>query len=220
MQCMCFCCLLIIARSIFSCAVVHAVYLCLGHCVFNGQASPCPWAWHQRSQLLAKSVTWSPKENALTLAPAASALSSRLRAALFAPHSVVFSWWKPRLTHKCVVHHSIRVRRASWDLAAMKLCVLIVTRGRTPAELYKWWRCRSPSNLHVDWGVCDCPTPGKLFVTVVTQNSLAPSPQLKESRGRVRLGATLCPSMNYQVANSRWAPIMYSLIFSVSFSVA
>lgn len=219
---MCFGCLLIIARSIFSCAVVHAVYLCLGHCAFKGQTAPYPWTWHQGSQLLTKSVTWNPKENALTLAPAAPALSSQLCAVFFAPHPAAFCWWKPRLTHKRVVSSTTR---SGWDelvgdLAAMKLCILIVTKGRTPVELYKWWRCRSPLNLHVDWGVCYCPTPGKLFVTVVTQKSLAPSPQLKEPRGRVRLGATLCPSMNYQVANSRWEPIMYSLIFSISFSVA
>lgn len=224
-----FFCLLIMAISVFSCAVVHAVYLCLGHCAFNGQTSPCPWTWHQRSQLLAKSVTWNPKGKALTLAPAASAWRSQLCAMFFAPHPAAFCWWKPRLTHKRVVSSTTRsrVRRASRDLAAMKLCLLIVTRGRTPVELYKWWRCRSPLNLHAEWGVCDCPTPAKLFVTVVIQNSLAPSPQLKESQGRVRLGATLCPSVNYQMANSRWetcyesgAPLMYSLIFSVSFSVA
>lgn len=218
---MCFCCLLIIARSIFSCAVVHAVYLCLRHCAFNGQTSPCPWTWHQRSQLLAKSVTWNPKENALTLAPAASALRSQLCTMCFAPPGgVLLVKASVDPITCCQFHHLIRVRRASWDSAAMKLCILIVTRGRMPVELYKWWRCRSPLNLHVDWGVCDCPTPGKLFVTVVTQNSLASSVQLKESQGRVRLGATLCPSMNYQVANSRWEPIMYSLLFSVSFSVA
>lgn len=178
-------------------------YLCLGHCAFNGQTSPCPWTWHQRSRLLAKSVTWNPKENASTLAPAASALRSQLCAVFFTPHPGGVLLMKAPQTC-CQFHHSIRVRRASWDWAAMKLCILIVTRGRTPVELYKWWRGWSPLNLHVDWGVCDCPTPGKLFVTVVTQNSLAPSPRLKESQGRVRLGATLCPSMNYQMANSRW----------------
>lgn len=71
---------------------------------------------------------------------------------------------------------------ARWDLAAMKLCILIVTRGRIAVETFKWWRCRSPLNVCVDGGVCDCPQSWKLFVTVVTQESLAPSPQRMEPR--------------------------------------
>lgn len=52
----------------------------------------------------------------------------------------------------CQFHHSIRARRARWDLAAMRLCILIVTRERI-ADLQVM-----EVNLHVDGGVCDCPT--------------------------------------------------------------
>lgn len=131
----------------------------------------------------------------------------------------------------CQFHHLIRVRRARWDLAAMKLCILIVTRKRIAVEIYKWWRCRSPLNLHVDGGVCDCPTPWKLFVTVVTQNSLALSPLLKESQQQGQTGSNTVSQ--YELSNDKqqktWALLwsrsprphnVLGFIFSVSFSFA
>lgn len=131
-----------------------------------------------QSLLLTKSVIWNPKENMLPLTPAASVLRSQL-CTLFMLHSLQgsvdesLSWPNNALSVP-------PLDPTRWDLAAMKFRILIVTRGRTAVEPYKWWRCRSPLNLHVDGGVCDCLPSWKLFVTVMTQYSLAPSPQLTE----------------------------------------
>lgn len=62
---------------------------------------------------------------------------------------------------------------ATWDLAAMKLRILIVTRGRTAVETYKWWRCRRPLNLHVDRGVRDCPSYDTVLPGIIATASAA-----------------------------------------------
>lgn len=100
---------------------------------------------------------------------------------------------------------------ARWDLAAMKLCILIVTRGRIAVETFKWWRWRSPLNLCVDGGVCDCPPSWKLFVRVVTQDSLAPSARQTEGQTESR---TLSQTLQARPHN------IIGLMFSISFSFA